>query len=202
MKYLAIFALIASTFLLTGCPGGENGGAYVSDLEKVQRNNMDLPKPTKHYFNGIRYELSSIFHGHYDNKYVVSDVHDLAMNDQLNLYFSIESFDQNDVEEFQFEFEDSLSQLDAVHDHYAIKRNASLEEATVSIKKVVPKSVGYPGVMQVINGSTYRGSTPNSYFFATIDLKDQIIVVQLIGRQENMGYLYDDFIDIISSISI
>lgn len=202
MKHLSIFLLIASTFLLAGCPGGEQGGAYISDLEKVQNNHMDLPEPRRHYFNGVQYELSKIFYNHYNDEYVISDVYDLSMNDEMNLYFSIESFDLIDAEEFQFEFEDSLSLLDAVHDHYAIKRNASLEEATVSIKKNVPKSVGYPGVMQTISGSTYRGSTPNSYFFSTIELKDQIIVVQLIGRQENMGYLYDDFIDIISSISI
>lgn len=177
---------------------------YVSDTEKLQKNNMDLPDPRPHFFNGIRYELSSLFYSHYDDDYVISDNYDISRNAELQLYFSVEFFSKSDAEEFQFQFEegDSISYLDAVHDHYAVKRNASLEEASVSIKKSVPESVGFPGVMQTISGSTYSSLTPNTYMFATLEIENEYVVVQLIGKKDNMGYLYDDFIDILSSISL
>lgn len=164
---------------------------------------MDLPDPIRHYFNGIEYQLSAIFNPHYHDEYVLSDLYEIRVNYNMHLYFSIESFSESEAEEMRFKFEegDSMNLLDAVHDHYAIKRNSSLVEATVSIKKKVPKSVGYPGVMQTISGATYSGDVPNSYFFATMKVNNQFIVVQLIGKQENMGHLYDDFIDILSSIT-
>lgn len=163
---------------------------------------MDFPSPRTKYFNGVRYKLSEIFYNHSNNDYVISDDYELAMNNELNIYFSIESFSFDDAEEFRFEFEDSenLSLLDAVHDHYAVKRNSTLEEATVSVKKNTPKEIPFPGVIQVITGSTYNHSPVNSYFFSTIELEDQILVVQLIGGEESMRYFYDDFIEILTSI--
>ena len=204
MKSLTILTLFVSAFLLTGCPGGSSGGGgYLSDLERVQSNHMDFPSPRTRYFDGVRYKLSDIFYSHYNNDYVISDDYELAANNQLNIYFSIESFSFDDAEEFKFGFEniDDLSLLDAVHDHYAIRRNSTLEEATVSAKKSVPKEVAFPGVMQVITGSTYSHSPINSYFFATLELEDRILVIQLIGGEESMQYFYDDFIEILTSIS-
>jgi len=165
---------------------------------------MDLPNPMKYYFNGVQYRLSTIFLPHYNDNYVISPMHDIKINPELNLHFSIESFSLNDAEGYRFSFGDSedITLLDAVHDHYAIKRNESLAEAKVNIKKNVPKSVGFPGYIQVISGSVYRQNEPNSYFFATLELEDQFLVVQLIGKEENMGYLYDDFLEILSSISL
>lgn len=120
----------------------------------------------------------------------------------MNLYFSIERFSEMEAEGIRYRFDnDEISLLDAVHDNYAIKRNASLEEATISIKKSVPESVGFPGVMQTISGENYSGLPANTYFMASLEINDDIYVVQLIGKEENMGYLYDDFIEIISSIS-
>lgn len=200
VKHSIVFSLVVSALLLGACES--DGTLYQSDVQRVQKNHMDLPDPIRCYFNGIQYELSSMFHPHYDDSYVLGDLYEIRVNYGLHMYFSIESFSESEAEEIQFMFEngDEMTLLDAVHDHYAIKRNESLEEATVSIKKNVPKSVKYPGVMQVISGSTYSEAVPNSYFFATLEINDQIVVVQLIGKKENMGYMHDDFIDILSSI--
>ena len=189
--------------MLSGCPSDRESVIQKSDLERLQKNNMDLPDQRSHYFHGINYKLSNLFQTTYYQDFVLSDVHEIKTIASLNLYFSIESFNKSKAEAIRFKFDDeNLSLLDAVHDHYAIQRNSTLKDATVSIKKEVPKSVGFPGVMQTISGATYKGVQGNTYFFATIDLKEKIIVVQLIGKEENMGYLYDDFIEIISSISI
>lgn len=202
MKHITLISLIVGAFLLTGCP--EKAAQGMSDLQRVQQNNMDLPNPMKYYFNGVQYRLSNIFIPHYNDDYVISSMHDIKMNPELHLHFSIESFSRDDAEGFRFSFGDSedIKLLDAVHDHYAVKRNESLEEAKVNIKKDLPKTVGFPGYIQVISGSVYRRSAPNSYFFATLELEDQFLVVQLIGKEENMGYLYDDFLEILSSISL
>lgn len=202
VKKLSFFGLIALSFLLAGCPSSNNT-RYRQPLEQVQANHMDLPNPVRYYFKGIRYEISELFGRYYDDDFVLSDRYDVKTIDALNLYFSIESFSNEDAEEYKFKFEDgeTLDLLNAVHDHYAITRKKSLKKANVSVKKVVPKGIGYPGVVQVISGATYENSVPNSYFFATLEVDDEYIVVQLIGKAENMGYLYDDFIDILSSIS-
>lgn len=204
MKYTVIFSLILISVVLTGCPSDEsNGRANLSDLEKLQNNGMDFPNIERFDFGGLRYRLSNLFYNSGYTGFVLADDYDVKVNDELNLYFSIERFTLSDAESIRYEFDiDSMSLLDAVHDNYAIKRNASLEEATISIKKAVPESVGFTGVMQTISGVNYEDIPPNTYFFASLEVGDDIIVVHLIGKEENMGYLYDDFIDIISSISL
>lgn len=201
MRTFIVF--LSAAFLFTACPSDQKGATYLSDIERLQNNGMDLPDPQQNMFGSVRYRLSNLFVPAYLNDYVLADEYDVRMNADLNLYFSIERFNLSEAESIRFKFEDSeISLMDAVHDHYAIKRNASLEDATVSIKKPVPEKVAFPGVMQTMSGATYTKAEANTYFFATLDLEDQIVVVQLIGKTENMGFLYDDFLDILASISV
>jgi hypothetical protein len=202
--HMRTFILFLSTaFLFTACPSDQNDTSYLSDIERVQNNGMDLPDPQQNMFGTIRYRLSNLFVPAYLNDYVLADEYDVRMNADLNLYFSIERFSLSEAESIRFKFDDSeISLMDAVHDHYAIKRNASLEDATVSIKKTVPENVAFPGVMQTMSGVAFKNADTNTYFFATLNLEDQIVVVQLIGKTENMGYLYDDFLDILASLSV
>ncbi len=202
MKIQILFSLVLASFLLTGCPRDEEPTAavYMSDLERIQKNNMDLPNSQRFTFSGIRYRLSNLFLQSYYSDFVLAEDFEVKSIDELNLYFSIERFNDVEAEGIRYQFDNEISLLDAVHDNYAIKRNASLEEATISIKKAVPESVGFPGVMQTISGENYSGLAANTYFMASLDINGEIYVVQLIGKEENMGYLYDDFIEIISSI--
>lgn len=203
MKNTGIFSFLLVAFVLAGCPGENQSPVYLSDLEKLQKNNMDFPDLRPQYFNGVRFKLSDLFRRTYYDQFVLSDNYDIRVINELSLYFSIESFSLSDAESIKYNFEnEEISLMDAVHDNYIIKRNASLEEATISIKKAAPKSVGYPCMMQTISGVYDYDDLANTYFLATLDLEDQIVVVQLIGKKENMGYLYDDFIDILSSISL
>ena len=174
----------------------------MSKLERIQKNNMDLPNAQRFSFSGIRYRLSTLFSRTYYSDFVLAQDFEVKSINELDLYFSIERFSEVESEGIRYQFDNDISLLDAVHDNYAIKRNASLEEATISIKKAVPESVGFPGVMQTISGENYSGLSANTYFLASLDVNGDIYVVQLIGKEENMGYLYDDFIEIISSISM
>ncbi|XOV67243.1 MAG: hypothetical protein ACFHU9_16630 [Fluviicola sp.] len=205
MKYKIIFSLVLASFILTGCPRDEEiePALYKTDLERIQENGMDFPDVRRFYFSGVRFRLSTLFLRSYYTEFVLADDYEVRAIDELNLYFSIERFSESEAEgiRYRFDGDDEISLLDAVHDNYAIKRNASLEEATISIKKAVPETVGFPGVMQTISGESYEGNPANTYFMASLDIDNEIYVVQLIGKEENMGYLYDDFIDIISSIS-
>ena len=205
MKIQVIFSLILVSLVLTACPKEEPEQAQVplTDLERIQLNNMDLPDERRHFFSGIRYRLSELFQRSNDDYFVLAEDYDVKLIYDLRLYFSIERFSEAEAIGIRYSFDyDSISLLNAVHDNYAIKRNASLEEATVSIKKAVPESVGFEGVMQTISGKNYFGNPANTYFMASLNVNNDIYVVQLIGKEENMGYLYDDFIKIISSISL
>ncbi len=203
MKHIVIFSLLVSSVLLTGCPGNrEREDPYLSDLERLQKNDMDFPDMQRFYFEGIRYRMSGLFYYSTFDDFVLADDYEVKINHELNLYFSVEKFSEEEAESIRYQFDDEeISLLDAVHDNYAIKRNASLEEATISIKKTVPESVGFPGVIQTISGVNYEGIPANTYFFSSLEIDGDIYVVQLVGKEENMGYLYDDFIEIISSIT-
>jgi len=102
----------------------------------------------------------------------------------------------------QYAFDDEISALDAVHDNYILKREASLEDAETGIKKELPETVKFPGFIQVIEGARSDYGTSSTYLTATLEIGGDYYVIQLIGKQENMGYLYDDFIDILSSVHI
>lgn len=183
-------------FILTACPGKKR----ISNLKKVQENNMDFPDLEKNFYNGISYQLSNLFSKSYNDDYCIQDYAETMIIYDMDVYFSVEDFDDYDAEEIAYQFEEEIEYIDAVHDNYAITRRESLLECDVSIKKEVPTSVGYPGYIQIINGKENKYSDKSSYFMATLEIDGEYYVFQLIGTEENMGYLYDDFIAILSSV--
>lgn len=163
---------------------------------------MDFPDPERQFFDGINYMLWDMFEYDYDDDYVLSSENDTYVIYDIDVNFSVESFTDHDAELIQYTFEEEIGKLDAVHDNYIIKRQESLTEFTLSIKKPLPASVGFNGYVQVVNGNTYEYDPYSSYFTATIEANEKFYVFQLIGKQDNMGYLYDDFIDILSSVEL
>lgn len=161
---------------------------------------MDLPDPIKQYHNGIHYKLSNLFEEGYDKDFVIKDDASTKVIYELGLNFSVEAFDKNEAKVFQFAFTDSVDLLNAVHDQYIHKRQNSLFEQFTSIKKPLEKSVGFDGIIQTIEGKTYEFDKSSTYLMATVEIGDNYYVFQLIGLKENMGYLYDDFLDILNSI--
>jgi hypothetical protein len=198
VKILKLISLIVIVFVVTGCPATN----YESDSKKIQNNNMNFPNLEKQYYNGIKYKLSDMFENDYDDDYVLTDNASTKIVYGLDVNFSIEAFNQEEAEVIQYAFDDEIDLFNAVHDNYVLKRKASLYEPSISIKKPTPKNVGYPGYIQVINGSpySYDEDEGSSYFTATLNIDGIYYVFQLIGKKSNMGYLYDDFIDILSSV--
>ena len=121
----------------------------------------------------------------------------------LDVYFSVEVFDTVDVANFGEDINQySSNPLDIIQDFYVRKRVNSLHEPRVSIKKELPKSVKFEGCIQAVKGKNYdyEYQEQTNYFTATLKIEDEFYVFQLIGKADNMSYLYDDFVDLLSSV--
>lgn len=196
MKFYIFIALTGIFLLTTACPGS----TFDTDLKKLQKNGMDFPDLRRVYYNGINFKLSDMFVNDYENNYTLTENADTKVIYALDLNFSVESFTEEDAEVYRYAFDEDIESLDAVHDNYIIQRKKSLYDNATSIKKELPKSVKYPGYIQVVHGGSFSTEAESSYFTATLDINGQYYVFQMIGKRENMGYLYDDFIDILSSV--
>jgi hypothetical protein len=198
VKITTLILLFGSLFLFTACPGG----GYQSDLERMQENGMDFPDLRSQRYGQVKFQLSSLFSRDYG-----ADYHTMQDNAlgfiiyDMDIHFTVERFDSDEVEMIQFAFDDDISAIDAVHDNYILKRQASLYDGETGIKKELPNSVKYPGYIQVIEGASSSYMDDLSYFTATLDIDGELHVFQMIGKGENMGYIYDDFIDLLSSVS-
>lgn len=184
-------------FLLFACPPSRK-----SDLKQIQANNMDLPHLNYVGYEGIDFALSDLFDNEYTTDFAYSgDDAMCRVIRSLDVYFSVEVFGAMDVVDFSEELNSNSSdELMIVQDFYVGKRVNSLYKPMVSIKKEVPNSVKFPGVIQVVKGNEYEFESPTNYFTSTLKVGNQYYVFQMIGKAENMGYLYDDFIDILSSV--
>jgi len=201
MKLKPFIIFLSISFALVACP---SGGGRQSDLKRIQENNMDLPDLKPEYYKGIDFELSELFSKEFQNDHTLDGSSALCKHIRgIDTHFTIEVFNDYDVDDFMEEFtetEEKLDPLDAVHDYYVLKRYESLSNAASSIKKIVPKRVKQKGYVQVIDGSKYEFNDSSTYFTATLEVDGKYYVFQLIGLSENMGYLYDDFIDILASV--
>ena len=198
MKFAIFTFLIGALFLLTACPGSRPQSA----LKRLQENGMDFPDLRSQRFSVVRFQLSKLFDRDYGVDYALQDNAIGFVVYDIDVHFSVERFATDEVELIQFAFEDEIAPLDAVHDNYILKREASLSNAETGIKKELPNSVKFPGYVQVVEGARSDYGETSSYFTATLEIGNDYYVFQLIGKEENMGYLYDDFIDILSSVRL
>ncbi len=198
MKIGTLISLIGAFFLLTACPGSRSKSA----LGQIQENGMDFPDLKSQRFSVVKFQLSSLFDRDYGVDYTIQNNASGFVIYDMDIHFSVERFESEEIELIQFAFEDEIPPMDAVHDNYVLKREASLEDAETGIKKELPKSVKFPGYIQVIEGARSDYGETSSYLTATLEIGSEYYVFQLIGREENMGYLYDDFIDILSSVRL
>lgn len=160
---------------------------------------MDLPDLNRTYYKGISFFISDLFEHDYDDEYTIQSDANTQIIYDLGLRFSVEMFDSDEAETIQYSFDGETDPLNAVHDNYVIKRQQSLYENAVSIKKEFNTSK-FNGLIQVVHGDEYGDLLTTSYFTATLEVEDRYFVFQLIGKRENMGYLYDDFTDLLHSV--
>lgn len=162
---------------------------------------MDFPDLRTRYYLQINFQLSRLFDTDYALDYNLLDNAAGYLIYEMDVYFCVEEFDKEEAEMIQFSYDGAdISAFDAVHDHYIWKRQESLNNPELGIKKELPRSVSFPGYVQVVTGSQTDYEEPSTYFTATLSVNGKYYVFQLIGKEENMGYLYDDFIDILSSV--
>lgn len=161
---------------------------------------MDFPEAKKLKYKDIKFKLSDLFVNDYRTTHTLHDDALTKVIYDMNLYFTVEKFNEEEARDIQFLFEDTCSLLQAVHDHYILRRAESLIKSETSILKEVPNSVAYPGLFQVIHerGNDYIHS---SYFIATLELSESFYVFQFIGKEEHMGYLLDDFFELLNSVN-
>lgn len=189
-----IFAFILLIPLLTACPGNEE-----STLKKLQANNMDLPELEYVSYEGIKFKLSKLFDKSFNNSYAITrDNADCREIRDLNVIFSVERFTKQDADEILENFDRNISAWDAVHDFYLSEREESLRNFERSIKKEVEPKLEHPTYIEtIIEQSEYSQTT---YFIATMNVAKEYYVFQFIGSRDAMGYLYDDFIDLLASV--
>ncbi len=182
--------------LLTACPPKE----YIrQDLNDLLNNKMDFLEFKRVYFDNLNFLLPKCFDKRTYSNITYKDDQCFYQNDELNLYFTCEHFYADEAESYQFMREDSVSQLDAIHDMYVAKRIATLKKNKLSIKKEIHEKSELEGVLQTISGGSGYGEQ-NTYFIASVIFGDEYFVFQFIGRQGNMDYLEDDFQKIIESV--
>tara|TARA_R110002072_G_scaffold290921_1_gene458790 strand:+ start:9593 stop:10201 length:609 start_codon:yes stop_codon:yes gene_type:complete len=202
MKFLSLFSLIAIFFLTTACPGKK----YKSNLDKLQDNDMNFPNLNRFIFEDISFLKPDMLEKEYSESYIISDIYETFVAYEIYTHFSVELFTASRIDVIQYSFDEELTDINAVHDNYVIRRENSLYNYSTSIKKEVPESVGFNGCIQIIHGDTddydYDYAETTSYFLATLEVKDEIYVFQMIGKKDNLGYLYDDFVTILSSIEL
>jgi hypothetical protein len=196
MKTAFLF-LVFFTFLAISSCKSKN---YKTSKNELMSKQMDFISFEERFYKGIKFQLPSNFRTKERPKFTLKSNSFAEYMPELNLYFSIERFTQKEGIKIQNEFTENTSMLDAINDQYIYKRQASLYNSYTSVKKEISSNLKYNGCMQVIQGETYDGYDKNCYFTATIQVLDEYYIIQLIGPKNNMGYLYDDFNEIISSV--
>lgn len=202
MKSKSLCSFLIALFLFTACPPVKvkNEGKI-----RLEKNNMDFDSFENYYFEGVNYKLWDVFKPEFYREYTLSDVSERFSVENLNLYFSIEKFSLEQAQDILFSFNEDIDLVDAVHQNYMNHRiDYSYEDIKISSKTAIPDSIGVNGFIQVIEDGEKlprNESYGSTYFIATFKKKNQYYVIQLIGPISNMGYLYDDFIDLVKSVS-
>lgn len=173
-----------------------------SDIKKLQENNMNFHELTRFNFNDISYMHPGFMDTDEYSNHAISEEFESYISYGLDLEFCIEHYSQSTIDVIKYTLDEEKDDLNAVHDNHVITRENSLNEYSSSIKKSLPTKIGRRGFVQVIHGNTYGDGEDTSYFIATIEVDGEYYVFQLIGIRANMGYLYDDFINILSSIEV
>lgn len=175
-------------------------GTYSPSIKKIQQNKMDFPDPEKRMHSGFSFELSKLFTDSYTSNFVLQKQATTKSISDINIFFSVETFDKSAIDRVRFAKETNDSDLELIHNYYLGIRMNSLYEKSLSTRKNLPKKVGFKGYTQQVIGRTQYDEKKTTYLTASVQIDQQIHVFQLIGPSENMGYFYDDFIRILESI--
>lgn len=194
-----LFLFLSLGVLLTGCPNTVNNNKSQKEIEK---NNLDLSNLKYIDRLGVRFALAEVFTDSYYSEFALKTTNSHCfVAEELSLYFSIEKFNNSDIESYRYRYEDadSLSELDVLTKHLKSKRMLSMDYPTASEPVELFSRTGKKGwIFSVEDRENYYSSL--NYLTAVIDYKNQYYALQFIGGSETIPFLFDDFIDVIKSI--
>lgn len=180
--------------IMTACPKRNK-----SDLKRIQENNWDLPDLKDQSYHAIKFKLSDVFVESFRNSFAITrDDAMIREIKEIDVFFSVERFSNSQIDNLKTYFDSSPSDHDAVHDYYLEERCENLKSHERSIKREI-KNLKYPTYIEtIVSNDSYR---PISYFIASMQVGNECYVFQFIGSYECMGYLYDDFMDLLTSVN-
>ena len=193
-----LLLLLIPTFLVVGCFDYDKENKEIREAFKNNHYNFKLDKTLK--YEGISFKLPDHFKKNYSHNYTIKNSSLTRTSNALNIYFSVERFDQSDLNrDFVYDFVVKDDLLNTFQDAYVWRRYESLNNAGVSIKKELPKMFKHKGVIQTISGDgTYSGQA--YYITSTMKVGNDYYVFQWITSKPVMNYTYDDFEEILKSV--
>jgi hypothetical protein len=192
MKIVSL-SIILFCLLIQACTSEQGKSAQ----KVLAENQMDFTEFINESYFDIKFQIPVHFKTIYDQSFVIKKNALLKNIEELYLNFSVECFNKSEAENFKRAFNSEIDLLNAVHDNYLQIRKKSLTNSWPSIKKELK---GMNGLFQSIEGDNHNNGNFSSYFMVTVEVKNRFYVFQMIGNRENMGYLYDDFMKIVSSV--
>lgn len=182
---------------LTACPASQR----TNPVEKVRANHLNFTDPELRAYKGIEFKLSQLFEDSYYTEYVIKNNALTKSIPELNIHFSVEEFDEIDIDTYRFLRDKKGDEVEIVHDFYISSRLQTLIEARKSIKRKLSSKVGFKGYIQNIDGDLGDDeATWSSYFVGSVLIDGKVYIFQMIGKKEVMYNFYDDFLKILESI--
>lgn len=198
MKRLIVIILMIP--LLTACPG--NADKEQKDTAAAFRENgYNFVSYKKQDYKNIRFKLPKAFEFDYGSGYCYKRSSLNRRVFALGVIFTVERFTEDDLESELMEdyvIEEDL--LNGFHDAYADRRYESLHNASISFKKDTKKNVKYKGITQTLSGKYSDYADHLYYAMATLKIKDEYYVFQMIAKKDMMDYVYDDFERILATV--
>ncbi len=193
-----LLLLFIPLFLIVGCFDYDKENKEIREAFKNNHYNFKLDKTLK--YEGISFKIPKHFTQDYSHTYTIKNSSLTRTGSALNIYFSVERFNQSDLNRdfvSDYVIEDDL--LNTFQDAYVWRRYESLNNSGVSIKKELPKTFKHKGVIQTISGDgTYSGQA--YYVTSTLKVGTDYYVFQWITSKPVMNNTYDDFERILKSV--
>ena len=182
---------------LTACPTSQR----TNPAENVKANHFNFTDPELRAYKGIEFKLSELFEDSHYTEYVIKNDALTKSIPEMNIHFSIEEFDEMDIDTYRFLREKKGDEVEIVHDFYISSRLQTLIEGRKSIKRKLSSKVGFKGYLQNIDGGLGDDETTwSSYFVGSVLIDGKVYIFQMIGRKDVMYNFYDDFLKILESI--
>ncbi len=164
-----------------------------------QKNNFNFTLDQSIRYMDIQFKLSKSFQKNNYLKLPIQKNGKVYYIPQMSLFFSIEKFGEHEIWR-EKEFVDAEDAKFAIASYYRRTLQQKYRYGKSSLfreKKINPKDRALIGVF---HESVKANEYSNTHFLGFIEIKEEIYVCQLMGKQENMAYLWDDFKRILKTV--